>query len=184
MNEKELLDLEFAKYIPLIEEARKNGKNKFEYNGCSVEYYKKLDGEELNITNAQRDNRGIVKEGPEINIDFGKNGDKRIAYIGHCPKVPWSDDYTIIFVEISQYKDNITYMGNGIYSNMDALNFKDRKVNVLKKFPISFTKFNSAPPTQPLPTFKFQCPLLSFQPKEKIEKPKVHLILDEKNLKL
>ena len=44
--------------------------------------------------------------------------------------------------------------------------FKDRKVNVLKKFPISFTKFNSAPPTQPLPTFKFQCPLLSFQPKE------------------
>lgn len=30
--------------------------------------------------------------------------------------------------------------------------FKDRKVNVLKKFPISFTKFNSAPPTQPLPT--------------------------------
>ena len=129
MNEKELLDLEFAKYIPLIEEARKNGKNKFEYNGCSVEYYKKLDGEELNITNAQRDNRGIVKEGPEINIDFGKNGDKRIAYIGHCPKVPWSDDYTIIFVEISQYKDNITYMGNGIYSNMDALNFKDRKVS-------------------------------------------------------
>ena len=62
--------------------------------------------------------------------------------------------------------------------------FKDRKVNVLKKFPISFTKFNSAPPTQPLPTFKFQCPLLPFRPKEKTEKPKVHLMLDEKNLKL
>lgn len=129
MNEKELLDLEFAKYIPLIEEARKNGENKFEYNGCSVEYYINSDRERLNITNAQRDNKGIVKEGPEIDIDFGKNGNKRIAYMGNCPKVPWCDNYTIIFAEISQYKDNITYMGNGIYSNVDALNFKDRKVS-------------------------------------------------------
>lgn len=128
MNEKELLDLEFAKYIPLIEEARKKGENKFEYNGCSVEYYTNSYGERLNITNAQRDNRGIVKDGPEIDIDFEKNGNKRIAYIGHCPKVPWCDDYPIIFAEISQYEGDITYMGNGIYANVDALRFQDRKV--------------------------------------------------------
>lgn len=76
------------------------------------------------------------------------------------------------------------YHNQNFFFSPAYLIFKDRKVSVLKKFPISFTKFNSAPPTQPLPTFKFQCPLLSFRPKEKTEKPKVHLMLDEKNLKL
>lgn len=103
----------------------KDGENEFDYNGCSVIYNKNS----INITQSQKDYRGVVKEGPEINISWGENGDKSIAYMGHCPKVPWCDDYTIIFAEISQYKDNITYMGNGVYSNVDALNFKDRKVS-------------------------------------------------------
>ena len=98
---------------------------------------------------------------------------------------------TLKFFKVKTIKKNFSFKGkvynyhnqNFFFSSVYLI-FKDRKVNVLKKFSISFTKFNSAPPTQPLPTFKFQYPLLSFRPKEKIEKPKVHLILDEKNLKL
>lgn len=112
-----------------MKKQEKDGEEEFEYNGCSVIYHKNVDKEGLNITKSKKGNTGIVEEGPEIDINFRKNGDKSIAYMGHCPKVPWCDNYTIIFAEISQYKDNITYMGNDVYSNVDALNFKDRRVS-------------------------------------------------------
>lgn len=104
---------------------KKDGENEFDYNGCRVIYNKN----DINITQTQKGYKGVLKEGPEINISWGENEDKSIVYMGHCPKVPWCDNYTIIFAEISQYKDNITYMGNGVYSNADALNFKERKVS-------------------------------------------------------
>lgn len=104
---------------------KKDGENEFDYNGCSVIYNKNS----IYITQSQKDYRGVVKEGAEINISWEENGDKSIVYMGHCPKVPWCDDYTIMFAEISQYQDDITYMGNGVYSNVDILNFKDRKVS-------------------------------------------------------
>lgn len=38
----------------------KDGENEFDYNGCSVIYNKNS----INITQSQKDYRGVVKEGP------------------------------------------------------------------------------------------------------------------------